>query len=73
MTTAPKSRTPTRQVSHLGEVRFDGTVWSTPSTAARAICMPMRREVRRQIEGDVRAWAQRAQVSEDAPPTEVEA
>lgn len=42
MTAAPKSRTPTRQVSHLGEVRFDGAVWvdaiyGSPGELARVI------------------------------------
>jgi hypothetical protein len=40
--------------------------------ANRAISMPMRREVRRLIEADVQAWARRARITEDAPPTVVE-
>ena len=40
--------------------------------ASRAISMPMRREVRRLIETEVQAWARRARISEDAPPTVVE-
>lgn len=40
--------------------------------ASRAISMPMRREVRRLIEADVQAWARRARITEDAPPTVVE-
>jgi protein gp37 len=42
VTTAQKSRTLTRQVSHLGEVRFDGAVWvdviyGSPGELARVI------------------------------------
>ena len=54
MTTAQKPRTLTRQVSQLGEVRFDGAVWVDA------------------IYADVQAWARRARITEDAPPTVVE-